>query len=140
MTNKMTNQIKFYFSIVLAVVLILGCSKFTSLFKSGDRLYFCERYDAVKGEINEADKFTTGYLTVMVKLSKPIGVTDVDVNITDIKTNEVVETKPFTVTKEMDYIYFDNVTFDKPGKYKVSLLKKDKTVVVTGEIEITEKK
>ncbi|HEY5124184.1 MAG TPA: hypothetical protein VIL99_02515 [Ignavibacteria bacterium] len=138
MKEKLNSQFKFYLTVLIAAGFLLGCGKITSLFK-GDKLYFCEKYDPVKGEIGESDKFTTGYLTVMVKLSKPIGVTDVDINVTDIKKNEVVNTQPFTVTSEMTYIYFDKVTFDKTGKYKVSLLKKDGTVIVTGEIEIIEK-
>jgi len=117
---------------------MLGCGKITSIFQ-GDRLYFCERYDSVKGEIGESDKFTTGSLTVMVKLKNPIGVTDVDINVTDTKKNEVVNTHPFTVTSDMTYIFFDKVTFDTPGKYKVSLLKKDGTIIVSGNIEIVEK-
>ncbi len=138
MNDRMKNHFKFYLSVVIAVVFLLGCSKITSLFQ-GDKLYFCEKYDKDKGEIGESEKFTTGYLTVMVKLSKPIGVTDVDINITDTKINEVVNTQPFTVTSEMTYIYFDKVTFEKPGKYKVSLLKKDGTIIVSGNVEIIEK-
>jgi hypothetical protein len=138
---KTKNLHKFYFivSVFVFVAVIFGCGKITSLFDKGDKLYFCERYDPVKGEIGESDKFTTGTLTVMVKLSKPIGVTDVDINITDLKTNKVIETKPFTVTKDMDYIYFDNVNFASSGKYKVSCLKKDGTIIVSNTIEIVEK-
>jgi hypothetical protein len=139
MKTEFTKQIKFLVSIFVLATLLLGCSKITSLFGDKDKLYFCERYDAVKGEIGESDKFTTGTLTVMVKLAKPIGVTDVDINITDTKTSKVIETKPFTVSKDMTYIFFDNVGFDTPGKYKVSCLKKDGTVIVTGNIEIVEK-
>ena len=135
---KNTNRFKFYLTFLFAIVLMLGCGKITSIFQ-GDRLYFCERYDSVKGEIGESDKFTTGSLTVMVKLKNPIGVTDVDINVTDTKKNEVVNTHPFTVTSDMTYIFFDKVTFDTPGKYKVSLLKKDGTIIVSGNIEIVEK-
>ncbi len=135
---KNTNRFKFYLTFLFAIVFMLGCGKITSLFQ-GDRLYFCEKYDSVKGEIGESDKFTTGSLTVMVKLKNPIGVTDVDINVTDTKKNEVVNTHPFTVTSDMTYIFFDKVTFDTPGKYKVSLLKKDGTIIVSGNIEIVEK-
>ena len=30
-------------------------------------LYFCEKYDDYDGEIGVSDRFTTGYITVMVK-------------------------------------------------------------------------
>ena len=136
MKNKL--HVKFFLSVLISIIFIFGCGKITSLFQ-GDRLYFCEKYDSVKGEIGESEKFTTGFLTVMVKLKNPIGVTDVDINITDTKKNEVVGTHPFTVTSDMTYIFFEKVTFDNPGKYKVSLLKKDGTVIVSGNVEIVEK-
>lgn len=130
-------RFRFVVSLLIIVSAVLGCSKLKNLTGKSDRLYFCERYDSAKGEINEAEKFTTGTLTVMVKLTKPIGVKDVKINITDKATGNVVDTKPFSVSADMDYIYFDGVNFEKPGKYKVSCLKEDGTVVVTGDIEIT---
>jgi hypothetical protein len=135
MKNK-NNLFKISLVIFAALVFISGCGKLKSLFGDKDRLYFCERYDTNDGEINESSKFTTGTLTVMIKLSKPIGVNSVNINITDIKKNEVVQTIPFTVTPSMTYIYFEKVAFENPGNYKVSCLKTDGTVIVTGEIEI----
>ena len=136
MKKLFTREFKFIAALLLLVAVTFGCSKLKELTGDSDRLYFCERYDPVDGEINESEKFTTGTLTVMVKLSKPIGVTDVDINITDKETGKVVETFPFTVTSDMDYIYFDGVEFEEPGEYKVSCLNKNGTVIVSGEIEI----
>ncbi|MBS1495210.1 MAG: hypothetical protein JST55_17015 [Bacteroidetes bacterium] len=130
---------KFLLAVVVLASLAFGCSMFG---KKENRLYFCEKYDPVKGEIGESSKFTTGTLTVMVDLrpsKTKIGVSDVNINITDKATGEAVETLPFTVQPTMDYIYFNDVKFDKPGKYKVSCLKPDGTVVVSGEIEIVNK-
>lgn len=130
---------KFLLAVVVLTSLAFGCSMFG---KKENRLYFCERYDPAKGEIGESSKFTTGTLTVMVDLrptKTKIGVSDVNINITDKATGEAVETLPFTVQPTMDYIYFNDVKFEKPGKYKVSCLKKDGTVVVSGEIEIVNK-
>ena len=138
MQNLFTEKFKFIAAILILLIVSLGCDKIKELTGEGDRLYFCERYDSVDGEINESDRFTTGSLTVMVKLSEPIGVTDVDINVTDLETGKVVDTFPFTVTTDMDYIYFDGVTFDEPGNYKVSCLKEDGTVIVSGEIEIVD--
>lgn len=134
-------QIKLLISLLVLILLVTSCSKLKDLknLTAGDRLYFCEKYDAAKDKCEgESSKYTTGTLTVMAKLSKAIDVSDVDINITDLKTKEVVETKPFTVPKT-DYIYFEGVNFDKPGNYKVSLLKKDGTVIVSNEIEIVSK-
>ncbi|OGU68406.1 MAG: hypothetical protein A2W30_02915 [Ignavibacteria bacterium RBG_16_36_9] len=136
MKKLLTREFKFFAALLLLVAVTFGCSKLKELTGDSDRLYFCERYDAVDGEINEAEKFTTGTLTVMVKLSKPIGVTDVDINVTDKETGNVVETYPYTVSTDMDYIYFYGVKFEEPGEYKVSCLKRDGSVIVSGEIEI----
>jgi hypothetical protein len=130
---------KFLLAVVVLTSLAFGCSMFG---KKENRLYFCEKYDAVKGEIGESSKFTTGALTVMVDLrpsKTKIGVSDVNINITNKGTGEVVETLPFTVQPSMDYIYFNDVEFKKAGTYRVSCLKKDGTVVVSGEVEIVEK-
>ncbi len=131
---------KFLLSAVILTSLTFGCSMFG---KKENRLYFCEKYDATKGEIGESSKFTTGTLTVMIDLrpsKTKIDVSDVNINITDKGTSEVIETLPFTVQPSMDYIYFNDVAFKKAGKYKVSCLKKDGTVVVSGEIEIVDSK
>lgn len=130
---------KFLLAVVVLITLALGCSMFGS---KENKLYFCEKYDPVQGEIGESSKFTTGTLTVMVDLrpsKTKIGVDDVNINVTDKASGEAVETLPFTVQPNMDYIYFNDVAFSKPGKFKVSCLKKDGTVIATGEIEIVNK-
>jgi hypothetical protein len=120
------------FAVLLAVA--VSCSFLKNL-SSGDKLYFCEKYTST--EVGEGDKFPVGAITVMVKLSKPIGVSSVDINITDLASGKAVDTFPFTVQSSWDYIHFDDVEFKEPGKYKVSCLKKDGVVVATGEVEIT---
>ncbi|RPI16192.1 MAG: hypothetical protein EHM58_12395 [Ignavibacteriae bacterium] len=145
MINLITSKARYILILMIFAGYLSGCSKLNKVKEltekvtdevKADKLYFCERYDAVKGEVNEAKKFSTGTLTVMVKLSKPIGVREVNINITDLNTGKAVETLPFTVQSSWDYIHFDDVIFDKAGKYKVSCLKKDGTVLATGEIEI----
>lgn len=130
---------KFHLAVVVLISFALGCSMFGS---KENKLYFCERYDPAKGEIGESSKFTTGALTVMVDLrpsKTKIGESEVNINMTDKGTGEVVETMPFTVDPKMDYIYFNDVAFTKPGTYRVSCLKKDGTVIATGEVEIVNK-
>ena len=101
---------------------------------SGDRLYFCERYVAT--EIGEGTQFKPGKVTVMLKMSSKIGVSEVNLNITDVATGKAVDTVPFTVQPSWDYIHFDDVDFPEKGKFKVSCLKKDGTVIATNEVEI----
>lgn len=108
---------------------------------SGNKLYFCEEYRNGK-EIGVSDVFTIpsagGYLTVMIKLDKPIGVGKVDLRISK-KTGgseKIIETIPFDVQPDWDYIHFDEITFKTDGMHKVTLMKPDGTPVASGEVEI----
>jgi hypothetical protein len=126
-------KIKFVSSILVLFIVLTACSKLSNL-TGGDKLYFCEKYTTT--EIGEGTKFPAGKITVMLKLSKAIGVSSVDINITDAASGKVVDTVPFTVQSSWDYIHFDDVEFKEAGKYKVSCLKKDGTVIATNEVEI----
>jgi len=130
------NKVKIFAAFAVLFLVVVSCSKLTDL-AGGDKLYFCEKYTTK--EIGEGKKFTTGTITVMLKLSKPIGVTSVDINITNTATGKAQETVPFTVQSSWDYIHFDDVEFKEPGKYKVSCLKKDGTVIASNEVEIVSK-
>ena len=130
------NRIKLFSVFAVLFLVVVSCSKLKDL-AGGDRLYFCEKYTSK--EVGEGTKFPVGNVTVMLKLSDPIGVTSVDINITDVTAGKPVETVPFTVQSSWDYIHFDDVEFKEPGKYKVSCLKKDGTVIATNEVEITSK-
>ena len=107
---------------------------------SGGRLYFCEDYQG--REINVSERFSTGWLTVMVKLDKPIGVGKVDIRLekmSDGKPVKIIDTIPFDVPADNDYIYFQdkkNLKFSSPGDYRVTLLKKDGTPIVSGDVTI----
>lgn len=130
------NRIKLIISFAVLFLSVVSCSKLQDLTGS-DKLYFCEKYTTK--EIGEGTKFPAGTITVMLKLKKPIGVSSVDINVTDVASGKAVETFPFTVQSSWDYIHFDDVVFNEPGKYKVSCLKKDGTVIASNEVEITSK-
>lgn len=137
MNSKIKPGLGFFLAVMVAVLTVFGCGKLTELVDKGDKLYFCEEYvPSTDNCVGESSKYTTGTLTVMAKLEKPIGVRNVNINITDKSSGEAIETYPYTVSTDMDYIYFDGVDFKEPGTYKVSLLKEDGTVVVSNEIEI----
>ena len=127
-------NLKIFTAFLVLFSVAVSCSLIKNLSKS-DKLYFCEKYTTT--EVGEGTKFPAGNVTVMVKLAKPIGVSSVDINITDESSGKAVDTFPFTVQSSWDYIHFDDVEFKEPGKYKVSCLKKDGTVIATGEVEIT---
>ena len=125
--------------LLMTVFVMAGCGKIKQITEitnklSGDKLYFCEKY--VTKEIGEGKQFKPGKITVMLKLSKSIGVSEVDINITDASDGKPVDTFPFTVQPSWDYIHFDDVELGAKGKYKVSCLKKDGTVIATNEVEI----
>lgn len=139
----MKGNFRFIFSIAVAISIMLGCSKIKDLASSSsDKLYFCEKYKSGSDECEgKSTKYTTGNLTVMIDIrpsKRTVGVEKVNINITDLKTGEVVDTYPYDTQKDMDYVYFENVDFKKPGKYKVSALKPDGTVIVSNEVEIVE--
>ncbi len=141
----MKENLKFLFSLTITVLLVFGCSKLGNLTggDSSDKLYFCESYNPSTDKCDgKSSKYTEGYLTVMVDTrpsKKKIGVNKVNINITDLKTGEVIETYPFDTKPDMDYAYFDKVDFKTVGKFKVSALKPDGTVIVSNEIEIVDK-
>lgn len=140
----MKSNLKFLLSLILFIGLIFSCSKFN--FSTGgdkaDKLYFCEKYIYEKDECEgKSTKYTAGNLTVMVDTrpsKKKLGAAKVNINITNLKTGEVEETYPYDTEVDMDYVYFENVNFKKPGKYRVSALKPDGTVIASNEIEIIE--
>ncbi len=100
-------------------------------------LYFCEKYGN-NGEVGVSDRFTTGYLTVMVKCDYALELEDVSIQFDKYnnRTKEFEFYKKFTyvVEPDMKYIYFakndeSDMKFEDPGFYRVFLLDdRDKTV------------
>jgi hypothetical protein len=101
-------------------------------------LYFCERYDTDNGEVGISDRFTTGYLTVMVKSSTALGLTKCHIQFDRYNQAsgkfEFSKKFDYTIEKDMKYVFFNknedsDLSFDKPGFYRVFLLdNNDKTI------------
>ncbi len=116
---------------------------------SGDaKLYFVEDYKDGK-EINKSEKFSPGWLTVMVDLrptGKKIGVGKVELRIVKVRdedgnkiSEKIVDTVPFDVQADWDYTFFkdkDKISFKTPGTYKVTMQKVDGTPICSGEVEV----
>lgn len=141
----MRETLKAIFSLIVLISLMLGCSKLSNLAgDNSDKLFFCESYNKTTDKCEgKSLKYSEGYLTVMVDIrpsKKKLGVKSVNINITDISSGKVVDTYPYDTDPDMDYVYFEKVDFKSPGKYKVSALKPDGTVIVSNQIEIVEKK
>jgi hypothetical protein len=133
----------------LLVLLLTGLGLRTDLFAQSEPvLYFCERYDSDKGEIGVSDRYTTGYLTVMVKCDHALGLTNAHIQFSkyNYRTGEFDYYKKFhyTVESDMNYIFFakndeSDLKFEEPGFYRVFLLDDNDNTVASALIEIVEK-
>jgi hypothetical protein len=118
---------------------------FTSFLKAQNEpvMYFCEKYD--KGETGISDRFTTGYITVMVKCNQPLGLKDVYIQMDKFNATankfEYYKDIAYTVSPDVDYIYFDGdeLSFDQAGFYRVFLLDDKRKTVTSALIEIVNK-
>jgi len=100
-------------------------------------LYFCEKYGR-DGEVGVSDRFTTGYLTVMVKSDYALRLDDVAIQLDkyNFRSGEFEYYKKFyyTIDLDMKYVFFtrndeSDMEFEDPGFYRVFLLDdRDKTV------------
>lgn len=100
-------------------------------------LYFCEKYGR-NGEVGVSDRFTTGYLTVMVKSDYALDLEEVAIQFDKYNDRsgkfEYYKKFYYTVEPDMSYIFFaknddSDLKFEEPGFYRVFLLDdRDKTV------------
>lgn len=101
-------------------------------------LYFCEKYDSRKGEVNVSDRFTRGAITVVVKCDYALKLEDVAIQYDRYNDRtgkfEYYKKFYFTVDPSMKYVYFSkndesDMKFEDTGFYRVFLLDdRDKTV------------
>lgn len=107
-----------------------------------DLLYFCVRYDSQYGEIDQSDRFTTGNITVMVLLEKPISCYEITIQLDKYNprknTFEYYNDYEFDVGYDMDYIYFNDIYFGDPGIYRVFLLDSRDNTIVSSLVEIVQ--
>lgn len=112
--------------------------------QNGPVLYFCEKYGA-DGEEGISDRFSTGYLTVMVKCDYALGLSNVSIQFDKLNMNtgifEYYKKFEYKVEPSMKYIYFAknktaDMSFDTPGVFRVFLLDDNSKTVASGLIEI----
>ena len=110
-------------------------------------MYFCEKYGN-DGEVGVSDRFTTGYLTVMVKCDHALDLKDCSIQFDkfNFRTRDFEYYKKFsyTVEPDMKYIYFtkndeSDMKFEDPGFYRVFLLDDNDRTVASALIEIISK-
>ncbi|HEX9253007.1 MAG TPA: hypothetical protein VF870_12240 [Ignavibacteriaceae bacterium] len=126
--------------------LVLGLSQ-NILAQNEPVLYFCEKYGK-DGEVGVSDRFTTGYLTVMVKCDYALDLEDCSIqfDLYNPRTKEFEYYKKFSyvVEPDMKYIYFakndeSDLKFEDPGFYRVFLLDDRDKTVASALIEIIDK-
>ena len=111
-------------------------------------LYFCEKYDSKKGEVGVSDRFTTGYLTVMVKSDYELDLENVHIQFDRLnersKKFEFYKKFDYVIEPEMSYVFFaknddSDLKFEEPGFYRVFLLDDNDKTVASALIEIIPK-
>jgi len=117
----------------------------TILAQSEPVMYFCEKYDSYDGEIGVSDRFTTGYLTVMVKADDALNLRDVSIQFDQYNERkdkfEFYKKFDYTIDRDMNYVYFarndeSDMEFEEPGFYRVFLLDSRDNTVASAVIEI----
>jgi hypothetical protein len=107
-------------------------------------MYFCEKYGD-DGEEGVSDRFTTGYLTVMVKCDYALRLEDVSIQFDkyNFRTAKFEYYKKFdySIERDMKYVFFSknedsDLEFEEPGIYRVFLLDEDENTVTSALIEI----
>ncbi len=124
----------------LSFIFILSLLSSADL-KAQNLLYFCEKY--TDKEIGLSDRFTTGSITVMVKLDNPIYFTDVTVQADKYNCRtgkfEYFSSKPFTVDSNWDYMFFSGLNLSEAGIYRVFLLDPSGNTIVSALVETIRK-
>ncbi|MBK7631028.1 MAG: hypothetical protein IPJ23_10100 [Ignavibacteriales bacterium] len=134
---------------VLALTTFFSAGLVTKTFAQNEPiLYFCEKYDSKRGEIGVSDRFTTGYLTVMVKSDDPLDLEDVHIQFDKLnernKKFEFYKKYDYTIDPDMSYVFFaknsdSDLKFEEPGFYRVFLLDDNDKTVASALIEIVPK-
>ena len=110
-------------------------------------MYFCEKYGK-NGEVGISDRFTTGYLTVVVKSGYAMKLKDVHIQLDKYNARkdkfEYYKKFDYTLEPDMKYVYFaknddSDMSFEDAGFYRVFLLDDDDETVASAIVEIIEK-
>ena len=136
-------NLSYLFAVILFFSMFMTNSK--TFAQSEPVLYFCEEYDDNDGEVGVSDRFTTGYITVMVKCDYALRLEDVSIQYDkyNFRTGdfEYYKNFDFSVDRDMKYIFFErnkssDMEFEDPGFYRVFLLDEDGKTVASALVEI----
>lgn len=138
---------KFLFLFAFTVLFIPGLQN-TIFAQNEPVLYFCEKYDSQNGEVGVSDRFTTGYLTVMVKSDNALDLKDVHIQFDKLnernKKFEFYKKFAYSIDPDMSYVFFaknsdSDLKFEETGFYRVFLLNDNDKTVASALIEIISK-
>ena len=132
--------------LLLFTMFLSFAAMYTNTFAQSEPvMYFCEKYDDYDGEIGVSDRFTTGYITVMVKSDSELRLKDVAIQYDKYNERngkfEYYKKFYFTISRDMKYVFFarndeSDMEFEEPGFYRVFLLDEDDKTVTSALIEI----
>lgn len=138
---------KSYFVFSFFLLLIFTGLRLEVFAQESPVMYFCEKYGK-NGEVGISDRFTVGYITVVVKSDYKMKLKSVNVQFDkyDFKKDKFEFYKKFDYTLEPDmkYVYFSkndesDMSFDEPGFYRVFLLDDESETVASAVVEIIDK-
>ena len=136
---------KINYMLLFTLFLVFFATNSATFAQAEPVLYFCEKYDSYDGEIGVSDRFTKGYVTVMVKADDPLQLRDVAIQYDqyNFRTGKFDYYKKFyfTIDRDMNYVFFSrndesDMEFNDPGFYRVFLLDEDDRTVTSAIIEI----
>ena len=140
---------KKYLVLFLLLFLFLPAGLYSAIYaQSSPVMFFCEHYDDNYGEVGISDRFTTGYLTVMVKCDYALGLSNCYIQFDKYNCTyndfEYYKKYSFDVKPDMKYIFFSrnenaDMKFDEPGIYRVFLLNSANKTIASAMIEIIPK-
>ena len=125
----------------LSPVMLFLALIFFSINLKSQELYFCREYKNDK-EIGRSTLFTFpstgGTLSIVYKNEEAIKLKKVTLKVMRIDCGkyEFVSKQDFEVDSESAYLHFDDVRFEKDGIYRVSLMKPNNDIIVSGLVEI----
>ncbi|MDO8550496.1 MAG: hypothetical protein Q7S39_10160 [Ignavibacteria bacterium] len=134
---------KLIFTFSFLSLFVFGFQNYSNA-QSEPVLYFCEKYGD-DGEVNVSDRFTTGYLTVMVKCDYALDLEDVSIQFDKWNTRErkfeYYKKFDYVVEPDMKFIFFakndeSDLKFEETGFYRVFLLDDREKTVASALIEI----
>jgi len=136
---------KINFLILLTMFLSVVVINSNIFAQSEPVMYFCERYDDYDGEIGVSDRFTKGYITVMVKADAELRLKEVAIQYDKYNERngkfEYYKKFYFTISRDMKYVFFarndeSDMEFEETGFYRVFLLDEDDRTVASSLVEI----